>query len=381
MAVVQRDQLWRPTVRVRWRCVAGACVALSLAAASAGWAAAPSWTVTPTPTPGPSQLMSVSCTSPSACTAVGVTGGTSFGEGQVLAERWNGERWSVQPTPLRASQSLFWDVSCGSAHFCAATGSVVFGSGTSRAEVRAFVGIWNGSRWRFRVRARSDEPGTVSCTSPRFCVLTGGQKPVVWDGSRWLVMSVARKASGITGPVSCLSPTACMAIVFNISNDGAPGNSAASVRWNGRTWSVLAPIPPGEIYDHSASADVSCASLHACVVVLSTYNAYKAVFSWDGRSWRAAPASLQQDANATPDGVSCGSPTVCTIVGANYSGGFVVRFAGGSAQLQHAAPLPGPGGGRVDLNSVSCVNVICMAVGDSADAPGATSQTLAEQYR
>ena len=342
MAVVRRDQLWRPTVRVRWRCVAGACVALSLGAASAGWAAAPSWTDTPTPTPGPSQLMSVSCTSPSACTAVGVTGG-SFGEGQVLAERWNGERWSVQPTPLRASQSLFWDVSCGSAHFCAATGSVVFGSGTSRAEVRAFVGIWN--------------------------------------GSRWLVMSVARKASGITGPVSCLSPTACMAIVFNISNDGAPGNSAASVRWNGRTWSVLAPIPPGEIYDNSASADVSCASLHACVVVLSTYNAYKAVFSWDGRSWRAAPASLQQDANATPDGVSCGSPRVCTIVGANYSGGFVVRFAGGSAQLLHAAPLPGPGGGRVDLNSVSCVNVICMAVGDSADAPGATSQTLAEQYR
>jgi hypothetical protein len=381
MAAVRRDQLWRPTVRVRWRCVAGACVALSLGAVSAGWAAAPTWTVTPTPTLGPSQLMSVSCASPSACTAVGVTGGTGFGNGKVLAERWNGERWSVQPTPLRASQSLFWDVSCGSAHFCAATGSVVFGSGSSRAEVRPFVGIWNGSRWRFRVRASSDIPGAVSCTSPRFCVLTGGQKPVVWDGSRWLVMSVARKASGIMGPVSCLSATACIAIVFNFSADGAPGNSAVSVRWNGRTWSALAPIPPGEIYDHSVSADVSCASLRACVVVLSTYNAYEAVLSWNGRLWGDAPALLYQDPNATPEGVSCGSPTVCTIVGTNYSGGFVARLADGSAQLQQAAPPPGPSGNRVDLNGVSCVNAICMAVGDSADETGITSQTLAEQYR
>jgi hypothetical protein len=152
----------------------------------------------------------------------------------------------------------------------------------------------------------------------------------------------------------------------------------------------LAPIPPGEIYDHSAlgSVDLSCASLRACVVLLSTYDAApdSPVFSWDGRSWRAAPALLYQDLNSglggTLEGVSCGSPTVCTIVGTNYnSGGFVARLADGSAQLQQAAPPPGPSGARVDLNSVSCVNAICMAVGDSADETGTTSQTLAEQYR
>jgi hypothetical protein len=83
--------------------------------------------------------MFVSCILPSACIAVGVVGGTGFGKGKVLAERWNGEMWWVQPVGLRASQSLFWDVSCGSAHFCAATGSVVFGSGSTRPEVRPFV--------------------------------------------------------------------------------------------------------------------------------------------------------------------------------------------------------------------------------------------------
>jgi hypothetical protein len=152
---------------------------------------------------------------------------------------------------------------------------------------------------------------------------------------------------------------------------------------------VLAPIPPGEIDDLSAlgSVDVSCASMRTCVVLLSTYDDApdSPVFSWDGRSWRAAPAALYQDLNAglggTLAGVSCGSPTVCTILGTNYSGGFVAHLTGGSAQLQQAAPPPGPSGDRVDLNGVSCVNAICMAVGDSPDESGTTSQTLAEQYR
>jgi hypothetical protein len=99
-------------------------------------------------------------------------------------------------------------------------------------------------------------------------VLTGGPKPVVWDGSRWRVMSVASRAFGVMGPVSCLSATACVAIVFNYPGDGAPGDSATSVRWNGTTWSALEPSPPREIYD--PGSDMSCASLRACVVVLST---------------------------------------------------------------------------------------------------------------
>jgi hypothetical protein len=189
------------------------------------------------------------------------------------------------------------------------------------------------------------------------------------------------------GPVSCLSATACVAIVFNYPKDGAQGDSATLVRWNGRTWSALAPIPPGEIYDVSGFADVSCTSIRACVVMLPTFDSApdSPVFSWDGRSWHAAPASLYQDLNSglggVLEGVSCGSPTVCTIVGSNFTGGFVAALTDGTVQLQQAAPPPGPSGDRVDLNSVSCVTTMCMVVGDSADETGTTTQTLAEQYR
>ena len=45
-----------------------------------------------------STLWAVSCTSATACTAVGYYATTS-GASAALAERWNGTAWAVQPTP------------------------------------------------------------------------------------------------------------------------------------------------------------------------------------------------------------------------------------------------------------------------------------------
>jgi hypothetical protein len=64
---------------------------------------ATTWSVLPTPNPPGTQgdfFNSVSCTSLSACTGAGEA---SVGPGfptQTLAERWNGVRWRIQPTPL-----------------------------------------------------------------------------------------------------------------------------------------------------------------------------------------------------------------------------------------------------------------------------------------
>jgi hypothetical protein len=61
------------------------------------------WTVQPTPNPPGTQggfLSSVSCTSLSACTGAGAAFGPGGFPPQTLAERWNGMRWRIQPTPL-----------------------------------------------------------------------------------------------------------------------------------------------------------------------------------------------------------------------------------------------------------------------------------------
>jgi len=57
------------------------------------------WHIQPIPTPsGGGLLNGVACPAPAACTAVGFTF-TSSG-GMILAERWNGTAWHIQPTPL-----------------------------------------------------------------------------------------------------------------------------------------------------------------------------------------------------------------------------------------------------------------------------------------
>jgi hypothetical protein len=81
-----------------------------------------SWTIQRVPSPPGSNtivLNGVSCTSPSACTAVGEYD-TSKGAQPGLAERWNGTSWTVQATP--AGTDVLDDVSCGTPTTCTAVG-------------------------------------------------------------------------------------------------------------------------------------------------------------------------------------------------------------------------------------------------------------------
>jgi hypothetical protein len=65
-------------------------------------------------------LGSVSCTSLSACTAAG---GVGFPQ-QTLAERWNGARWRIQPTPLLPGivRLSNFSVACPAPSACIAAG-------------------------------------------------------------------------------------------------------------------------------------------------------------------------------------------------------------------------------------------------------------------
>jgi hypothetical protein len=58
------------------------------------------WTILPVPDPaGNGSLNWVSCSSATACTAVGEASTSVSGNHVTLAERWNGTAWAIQPTP------------------------------------------------------------------------------------------------------------------------------------------------------------------------------------------------------------------------------------------------------------------------------------------
>jgi hypothetical protein len=88
------------------------------------------WTAENTPSPGSDStrrvLNAVSCTSATACTAVGQSGGAG------LAELWDGTSWTVQPLPNEAGVILN-AISCASSVVCMAVGSSPSPSGTSQA--------------------------------------------------------------------------------------------------------------------------------------------------------------------------------------------------------------------------------------------------------
>ena len=78
-----------------------------------------------TPNPGPNQdnsLNGVSCTSASACTAVG-TNGLNFPLAP-FGETWNGSQWSTEtiPTPVGANDTELLGTSCTAAAACTAVG-------------------------------------------------------------------------------------------------------------------------------------------------------------------------------------------------------------------------------------------------------------------
>ena len=108
----------------------GTTVAATGAGAAA--AAASGWSIQHTPNPAgasDSILNGGSCASATACTAVGSYNTSSATV--TLAERWNGTTWSIQttPNPAGGSEIHLIRVSCTSATACTAVGN--YNNGTT----------------------------------------------------------------------------------------------------------------------------------------------------------------------------------------------------------------------------------------------------------
>lgn len=133
------------------------------------------WTIRPTPNPQGAritELDDVSCPSPRSCTAVGFSE-LENGRQRTLAERWNGTRWTIQPTPNRAARAELRGVSCASATTCTAVGQYFQPNGATWM----LVETWNGTRWALKptpaLNAYDSGLAGVSCTSPRACTAVG----------------------------------------------------------------------------------------------------------------------------------------------------------------------------------------------------------------
>ena len=368
------------------RLALGIGLAVLLVAGFAPAAVAAQWTLQSTPTlPGPPppypgapppshqrrNLSAVSCTSGTACVAVGSDFATfTFTNVRgvsrpltvqyTLAEMWNGQTWTIQSTPTPHDGGGLSGVSCTSTNAC-----IAVGESNSLASGRTLAERWDGQTWTiqsnptpafdrgFNVFTHSAAFTGVSCVAGNACIAVGYVKPSHgvnpgaffypvaerWDGHTWKSLSLPSSKSVLTG-VSCTSANACVAVGAHVTNNlGYPLRTLAE-HWDGQTWTIQSTPTP-------ASADglsgVSCTSPTACVAVGS----HGFAELWNGLKWTIQ--STPTPARGLLEDVSCTSANACTGVGTVSGGTFVPRIGVDARTL---AERYSGGGGGVVLDAV-----------------------------
>ena len=223
-----------------------------------------SWTTQATPSPpGASYnpLYDVACTSATSCVAVGTS--QNFNSPPInkpLDERWNGTSWTIETIPSTPDSGsgtggVLSSVSCSSATACTAVGSNRVSNTTTPLVFR-----WNGTSWTIQ-NTPALPSGTslaeftgVSCSSANACTAVGdyyggsiGRHLLAerWNGSSWTIQTLPAPDSGHDFTrVSCPSDTSCTAV--GDSTGGSGGSEPGFVeRWNGTSWSVQPTPFPG----------------------------------------------------------------------------------------------------------------------------------------
>jgi hypothetical protein len=227
-------------------------------------------------------LNAVSCVTAKYCVAVGDVFTTPGDVSTLLFERWNGAKWTASTNVLNASSfAQLNSVSCVTATRCLAVGYLSTTT-TGTVTTSAYAELWTGksfTRLNVPVRAGTSEPylSAVSCPSATTCVSTGFDFANVGKSrglaftetlnkSTWTLGRVAWQ-KGTTGSrllsVSCASVRYCIATGSIGYKNPA---SAATLAYNGTSWSALVPPPPPRGDTDNLSA-VSCAAVSSCVAI------------------------------------------------------------------------------------------------------------------
>ncbi len=329
-------------------------------------------------------LNGVSCASPANCTAVGQYYRAASGPQLTLVERWNGRAWRVEPSPSIGRGSTLDSMSCASPTSCTAVGSLIIGwNGVSwKVELRSspFVsvscaapsscmavgvtpggtpesGYFDGTSWKLQPMPRPRHPAqnitlaAVSCAGPGFCLAVGdysygvGAMPSPtardktfaerWNGSSWRVIPTVNVASwNQLTAVSCTSPRSCTAVGSSASR------FALAERWDGSAWTIQR-VPEVNRTGSTELTAVSCSSDSACMAV-GTYNAGITAIaeSWNGAAWtlHLMPGPPHPQPFVQPAGLSCTGPAECVAVG-NDGRTLAEIWAGAHWQI---TPTPSP---------------------------------------
>ena len=282
--------------------------------------------------PGGVNLGYVSCTSPSACVAVGYA--SSVGVAYSTPDL--GATWTKQNLPPGTPDLT--SINCPAPGDCFATGS---GGG--------IVTTTGGSTWM----ATATVGNHVACASSQNCVTTNGTtiSYTTNGGASWGPGSVSVGQGSFTG-VGCATGGGCTAVAFfpnDYQNTQPRGEIFTSID-AGATWQSQA-MPKGI----GPLSDVACGSPTACVAVGGTFILRTAD---GGSTWHQGPAP---DAVYGLTAVACPSSAVCMAIGTSVGGTPLTIRSVDGGRTWVSEPMPT---GVSTLSKVTCWSTaICVEVG------------------
>ena len=349
------------------------------------------WTRQSAPTPAgkSAELSRISCSGPSACTAVGIQYTTGSTQGTLLVERFNGTVWTMQSTPSAAGSGPSVDaVSCPASNACVLAATVHDSMGNPEPLVERS----NGTAWSIQSfpvpSGRHVSLGGVSCGSPSACTAVGGVSGLApalaehWNGSTWTIQSTPATPAPVPTDmfgVSCSAAGVCTAVGDRESLSDSSRQTLVE-RLSAGKWSVQASLNrAGSQYDQLTG--VSCPSATACTTVgsYSIQTTQGPILTlaerWNGSSWSIQSSPNPAGEAALLSGISCPSVDTCTAVGHYLNQGgdahaLAETWNGASWAIQS---IPSPAG--AELSAVSCTAVnACTAVGDTFNAAKGTGR-------
>jgi hypothetical protein len=299
------------------------------------------WSIGPAPdSMTDAELTSVYCAAPTSCVAVGFDNNTGMPDGEhALGESWDGASWSAVPIAVTGRRSALRSVTCTSRTACVAVGFVT--SDVTGHEA-TLVAAWDGTSASV---VPSPTPGTdgwlnsVACSSASLCLAVGSYSNVdptdeepdtttlveVWNGTGWSVVPSPSPGTGGEGAllsVACASPWSCVAVgsYSPVNNPYVPDTRTLVEMWNGSSWSVANSPNPGK---RDVLDSVVCMSSTSCTAVgsdtpttgLATPQGL--VETWDGTVWSVAAAVTEGLFTAQLSSLGCAAHTTCFVVGGN----------------------------------------------------------------
>ncbi|KAA2255230.1 hypothetical protein F0L68_28835 [Solihabitans fulvus] len=229
--------------------------------------------------------------------------GTSFGVAgtnpALPVYHWNGNAWSIAPTPAFPNAAGLLAVSAGSATNAWAVGFTRTGGYRGR---QAIALHWNGSAWSadaslgVGVGALN---GVADLGSANAWAVGDGGVVTHWNGSAWSTVSVPQPAGGFGSrltSVSARNASDVWAVGTFLTTD-SPQTRTYALHFDGTAWSLATmPLPNDPNFqttfavDGVAAVGANDAWAVGDVVALGGTPVGTLVEHWDGVAWSVVPA-------------------------------------------------------------------------------------------